>query len=109
MKTIDLSGKNLIFELTQKRYNFQNSRERLSNLRDEQQIVEDDKEFERLRRQINVNTKNKVTEILDTAKEGDHKIFDKLIDEIEDKALEQQKKFQQMELPIPQNTWLLDV
>ena len=75
------------------KYNIQNSRERLSNLRDEQQINEDDKEFERLRRQINVNTKNKVTEILNTAKEGDHKIFDKLIDEIEDKALEQQKKF----------------
>ena len=70
------------------KYNIQNSRERLSNLRDEQQIKEEDREFERLRRQINANTKNKVTEILDTAKEGDHQIFDKLIDEIEDRALE---------------------
>ena len=51
--------------------------------RDEQDQADHELEFERLRRQINMNTKNKVSQVLETAKQGDPHMFDKLIDEIE--------------------------
>ena len=70
------------------KYNVENSQERLANLRNEQDLLDEEREFERLRRQINANTKSKVGEILATAKEGDPHMFDKLVDEIEERAVE---------------------
>ena len=74
------------------KYNHEDSRERLAKQRDEQILAENEQDFERLRRQINANTKNKVSQVLETAKQGDHHMFDKLIDEIEERAQEQQKQ-----------------
>ena len=49
-------------------------------------------EFERLRLEINVNTKNKVSQVFNAAKEGDQVEFYKLVDEIEEKAEEQKNQ-----------------